>query len=236
MPAGFAETVVDLDRYPLDHRDAARLREVITLAQNEFAETGVAVFPDFLRPDALTEIAASLLVGSADEVPEERPFSAERVVAQDRIPDSWPLKQLYRWEPLLDFVSRVAGELVYRSADELGAVTVHIRPAGDGLHWQFGLSDYSVILQIVAPEQGGIFEYTPLPRGFLERGDGRRRSVRLLPTVPGTLVLHAGRLSRHRVTAVHGQIPRISVEMAFNAKPGHRLNDQQRRTYFGRTE
>ncbi|MBL1074572.1 hypothetical protein JK358_09200 [Nocardia sp. 2] len=235
MGAGF-DSYVDIDRYPLDRRDVTALREVITLAQNDFAETGLAVLPEFLRPDGITEMAASLLVGSGDEVIEQRPFSAERVVAHDRIPESWPLKQLYRWEPLLDFISRVVGELVYRSADELGATTVHIRHAGDGLHWQFGLSDYTAILHIVAPEQGGIFEYMPVPRDFPERSDRYRRSVRLLPTVPGSLVLHAGRLSRHRVTAVHGLIPRISVEMAFNAKPGHRLNDHQRRTYFGRTE
>ncbi|WP_405484310.1 hypothetical protein [Nocardia sp. NBC_00511] len=229
------DTIVDLARYPLDRRDVPRLREVIEQAQADFLVTGVTVLPEFLRPAAVTEMAADVL---SDGLGDSMRY--EYTVACDRIPERSPLKALYSWEPLLDFVTQVVGERAHRSADELGAITVQIHETGDAQDWHFDMSDYTVMLHIVAPEQGGMLEYIPLPGAFLERGGGlpmrHRHGVRMLATVPGTLVLHAGRRSRHRVTPVHGAIPRVSVNMAFNSKPGQRLNAHVRRHLYGRIE
>ncbi|WP_067697116.1 hypothetical protein [Nocardia jejuensis] len=164
--------------------------------------------------------------------------SAEWILAHDRIPEGSPVKRLYRWEPLLDFVSRVAGEPVYRSADDLGALTVHVHEEGDGRVWGVAQSDYTVALHITAPALGGIFEFESPARAFVERGGGhpdrRRRGVDALPTTPGTLVLYAGRRAGHRVTRVRGNGSRVVAELSFNSRPGLRLNDHQRLRLFGR--
>ncbi|MFE5284663.1 hypothetical protein ACFRAQ_06780 [Nocardia sp. NPDC056611] len=229
------DDLVDLERYPLDRRSVARLREVIERSQADFLVSGVTVLPEFLRPAAVTEMAADVL---SDGLGDAMRF--EYTVACDRIPDSSPLKALYHWEPLREFVSHLVGEQAYRSADELGAMTVQIHENGDMQDWHYDMSDYTVMLHIVAPERGGALEYIPLPGAFIERGGGlpmrHRHMVKMLPTVPGTLVLHAGRRSRHRVTPVQGEIPRVSVHMAFNARPGQRLNAHVRRHLFGRED
>ncbi|WP_157762505.1 HalD/BesD family halogenase [Nocardia yamanashiensis] len=222
------EQTVDLDRYPLDCRDVPGLLAVIEHARDELATTGLVVVPEFLRPEAVVGIAAEALLDA----------SAPRLTAYDRIPGTAAVKQLYRWEPLLGFVSRVVGEPVHRSADALAAMTVQMDPPGTGQEWHFDMSEYTVELHIVAPEQGGVLEYSPLPMDFPPAGPPgvRRRTVQLLATAPGALVLYPGRRARHRITLVRGNIPRVVVSMAFHLRPGQRLNDQVRRRYFGRTE
>ncbi|MEV6769952.1 hypothetical protein AB0N05_15130 [Nocardia sp. NPDC051030] len=259
MPTGL-DSIVDLDLYPLDRRDLWALDELFDRAHVEFSASGVVVLREFLRPEAIAEIAAAALangrldsfrftdIDAGEALPDvgsggsrvgagQGSPSSERVLAYDRIPGGSPVKRLFQWEPLLDFVSRVVGEPVYRSADDLGALTVRIHEPGDGEDWGFGFSDYTLTLHIAAPEQGGIFEYVPLSGAFAGLGGGMPGGrVDMLPTVPGTLVLHAGRRSTHRVTQVRGKLPRVTADMAFNSKPGQRLNDLQRRKWFGRGE
>ncbi|MFJ4651735.1 hypothetical protein ACIP5Y_10740 [Nocardia sp. NPDC088792] len=249
MPADMDE-IADLERYPLDRRDLRVLEELIDESRREFAASGVLVLREFLREEALAEIAANCLANGAIDgvrLPDidlaeqrgragEPPPVIECLLAGDRIPASSPLKRLYLWEPLLDFVSRVVGEPAYRSADSLGALTVHIQEHGEGQDWHFDLPDYMLDVHIAAPEQGGVLEYHSLPRAVLQRSGAQRQRIGLLPTAPGTFLLHAGRLSRHRVTPVRGRSPRITAAMAFHGKPGQRLTDHVRRKRFGRTE
>ncbi|SUD47625.1 Uncharacterised protein [Nocardia otitidiscaviarum] len=234
MPMGL-ESAVDLDRYPLDRRDPAVLKTLMAQWRAEFESTGTVLLRDFLKRGAIIEIA-EMVVESDDSVADST--VSVTTLTYDRIPESSPLKLLYRWEPLLDFVSGVVGEHAYRSADDRAAVTVHGHEPADE-NWHFDAADYTLTLHVLAPEYGGMFEYVPLPWATGESfpaqliAGPRRHSVRVLPTLPGALMLHAGRLSVHRVTPSRGPVPRVSATMDFHSRPGRTLGEEARRRRFG---
>ncbi|MEU1677253.1 hypothetical protein ABZ752_35275 [Streptomyces roseifaciens] len=113
-----------------------------------------------------------------------------------------------------------------------------MRPtAPDGPGW------YVQLLHARAPESGGVLQYALRSRDRVRRDpDAFRRitaedpaaPLRHLPTASGTLVLHAGSVSMHRVTPVRGRTPRINATLTFNSKPGQTLNEYTRRLHFGR--
>ena len=60
------------------------------------------------------------------------------------------------WDGLTDFVAMLLGKpRLYRSADPLAACNLAYIKDGDELGWHFDSSDFSVTLQIQAPEDGG---------------------------------------------------------------------------------
>ncbi|GAA2034616.1 hypothetical protein [Nocardiopsis rhodophaea] len=122
-------------------------------------------------------------------------------------------------------------------------MTVHVHYGGDEQDRHFDVSEYTIVLHLLAPEEGGVLEYVPRSRSSVEQDEEALRGIvegkhqqltRALPTVPGTLVLHSGHSSLHRVTPVHGTTPRISATLSYNSAPDGRLNEYTRQLYFGR--
>ncbi|MFC5143531.1 hypothetical protein [Streptomyces aureoversilis] len=257
------ESLIDLDGYPVHELDRGAGRAMVEAARRTFDDTSLVVLDGFLRPAAVRRITEQSLADAArqgyrftgsnnvylgTEPTAGRSAELDRTYTKttpafDRIDSTSPLKALYGWEPLAQFIEAVVGRPVHRSADPLGAVTVHLHHDGDEQDWHFDVSEYTVVLHLHAPQAGGVLQYVPRSRTQLtqnhralrEIAAGRRHALtRDLPTVPGTFVLHAGRVSMHRVTPVHGPDPRISATLSYNISPGLRLNEYTRRLYFGR--
>ncbi|MEU9116237.1 2OG-Fe(II) oxygenase [Streptomyces sp. NPDC048483] len=269
--------LVDLETYPVDALDDEPGLALLNRVRAEFDQTSLAVLDGFLRPEAVTQVAAraredaetlgyrftgvnNVFLGTSADAgrasdPTDRGGASDpadvgrahtkSTLAYDRIGTHSPLKALFQWEPLLGFVSAAVGRPVFRSADPLGAMTVHVHHDGDEQDWHFDVSEYTIVLHLLAPEAGGVLEYVPRSRTAVEQdrdtlraiADGERHELtRELPTTPGTFVLHSGRISLHRVTPVHGATPRISATLSFNSAPDGRLNDYTRNLYFGRTQ
>ncbi|MDI3389528.1 2OG-Fe(II) oxygenase [Streptomyces sp. B-S-A8] len=256
--------VVNLEKYPVSELDGPAGQALVDEARASFNDTSLVVLDDFLRPEAVRQVAKRSLkdaeslgfrfTGSNDvflgtgepDAPVHTQVGREHTkttLAYDRIDESSPLKALFCSEPVLAFVRRVVGGPVYRSADPLGAMTVHVHHDGDEQDWHFDVSQYTIVLHILAPESGGVLEYVPRSRAQAEQdqaalraiaGGERHPLVHGLPTVPGTLVLHSGRISMHRVTPVEGATPRISATMSYNSAPDGQLNEYTRSLYFGR--
>jgi hypothetical protein len=51
---------------------------------------------------------------------------------------------------------------------------------------------------------------------------------------PGTLMIFNGRWSYHRVTTVHGDVPRHVALLAYDTKPGTDSNDELKLARYGR--
>ncbi|WP_052230268.1 hypothetical protein [Streptomyces sp. CT34] len=124
-------------------------------------------------------------------------------------------------------------------------MTIHVHRDRDEQDWHFDVSEYTIVLHILAPEKGGVLEYVPRSRTEVEQDHdvlratvaGERQALtRELATTPGTLVLHFGRVSLHRVTPVYGATPRISATLSYISTPDGQLNAYTRSRYFGRTE
>ncbi|MFJ8390419.1 hypothetical protein ACIQ9Q_39160 [Streptomyces sp. NPDC094438] len=248
--------------------DGPRGLALLDDVRREFDRTSLVVMDNFLRPEAVAQVAArvredaetlgyrftgannvflgtSAGAGGASDPAEVGRMHSKSTLAYDRIDPDSPLKALFHGEALLRFVSAVVGRPVFRSADPLGAMTVHVHHDRDEQDWHFDVSEYTAVLHLLAPEQGGVLEYVPRSRTAVEEdrdtlraiSAGERHSLtRELATTPGTLVLHSGRVSLHRVTPVHGATPRISATLSYNSIPGGRLNPYTRSLYFGRSQ
>ncbi|MBZ4018769.1 2OG-Fe(II) oxygenase [Streptomyces purpurogeneiscleroticus] len=263
-------SLLNSEKYPIGELDDPAGRALVDEARASFNDTSLVVLEDLLRPEAVREVAERSLSDAAElgfrfsgrnDVflgtgtgtgsgtsggPADQHVGREHTkttLAYDRIDASSPLKTLYRSEPLLDFVRRVVDGPVYRSADPLGAMTVHVHHEGDEQDWHFDVSQYTIVVHIVAPENGGVLEYVPRSRTGAEQDPAvlraiaageRRPEIHELPTVPGMLVLHSGSVSLHRVTPVQGGTPRVSATMSYNSTPGGQLNEYTRSLYFGR--
>jgi hypothetical protein len=261
--------IINLNKYPIDDLESETGRTLLEKARKEFNSNSLTILNDFLRPEIITQIAAETLeddftksfrftgfnnvfLGTQDinDLPPDHPSHLQkkytkRTLAHDQISSDSPLKVLFNWNPLVNFVSSIVGQEVYRSADKLGAMTVHIHHDRDEQDWHFDVSEYTIVLHILAPQKGGVLEYVPCSRSEIEKDTealtrmikGERHSLtKDLPTIPGVLVLHSGKVSVHRVTPVEGNTPRISATMSFNRTPNFQLNEYTRQLYFGRNE
>lgn len=261
--------IINLDKYPIHNLESEAGMILLEKARQEFNSNSLIILNDFLRPEIVNQIASetqsddvtksfsfkgsnNVFLGTQNvqDLPPDHPsylqkIYTKRTLAYDQISSDSPLKILFQWNPLVAFVSSIVGQEVYRSADKLGAMTVHIHHNNDEQDWHFDVSEYTIILHILAPQNGGVLEYVPCSRSEVEkdtealtriiRGD-RHSLTKDLPTIPGVFVLHSGKLSMHRVTSVEGNIPRISATMSFNRTPNFQLNEYTRQLYFGRNE
>ena len=254
--------MVDTGRYDLADRELA------ASCSRGLRDEGVSVLPGFVSPSALRSMvdesdrlaptafrsvsSTTCYLGEPDpSLPDTHPgnrlvHGSVEVVAYDRFPAESPLRALYEWDPLLDFVRRCLGlEQLHRYADPLGALNLAVMRDGDRLGWHFDMSDFVVSIALQASESGGEFENAPHIRGVAGEGDenveevravldGDRSRVRVEPMTPGTLMLFAGRRSLHRVSPVVGDRPRYVALLAYAERPDVDSTDTLKLSRYGR--
>ncbi len=186
---------------------------------------------------------------AADSLAEDDPRrtrirSGKEGTALDDIPADSPVRTLYESGELLRFVAAaLERDPLYRSEDPLGAMNYMYYAPGDELGWHFDGADFVVTLLLQAPEAGGTFEYAPMLRSEDDRNDagvrdllaGDRGPIRTMSGEPGTLALFRGHWSPHRVTPIEGSRVRINAVLSYAGAPGHRLNAETYRLFYGRT-
>jgi hypothetical protein len=257
--------LVDLHRYPLLHLDAPPMQEVLRWARGQLAATGACEVPDFLTPDGLAAVTAdaqalaphayrSTGVGSAYlevpdfDLPEDHPRRtlgeyAVGVIAYDMFSTTSPLRRLYEWDPMMEFIGAVLqrGRL-FRYADRLGALNLAVMGDGDQLQWHFDQTDFVVSLAIRDAQAGGDFEVAPRIRSAADEHyaavgavlQGTSNAVVRLPMTPGTLLIFEGRYSLHRVSPIRGSIDRLVGLLAYDTKPGTTSTELLRLSRYGR--
>jgi hypothetical protein len=259
--------LVDLERYPVLRPDSDAFRACVAAARQQLRSTGAAEIPGFVGPSGVAS-----LVRDADELvprahasggqgtayleypdftlPEDHPrlhFADYRVraVAYDLMPLSSPLRQLYEWDPLKDFVEAILDRgAIHRYADPFGALNLAVMGEGDQLQWHFDQTDFVVSLAIQSAESGGDFEVAPRIRSATDEHydevgavlAGDRSRVETLPMRPGTLLVFEGRHSLHRVSPAAGERWRHVGLLAYDTKAGTMGSDLLRADRYGRTE
>ncbi|HYB12419.1 MAG TPA: hypothetical protein VEG67_03045, partial [Myxococcota bacterium] len=176
--------LVDLDRYPLLDLQSPEAQRVLSVARAQLHLMGASELSGFVHRDGLARLAedaralAPQAYRSAGKgtpylelpdatLPSEHPrrhlgaFSVG-VIAYDQFPLNSPLRQLYEWQPMIEFISAVLerGPL-YRYADPLGALNIAVMGEADLLQWHFDQTDFVVSLAIQSSESGGDFEVAP---------------------------------------------------------------------------
>ncbi|GHP09390.1 hypothetical protein PPROV_000812500 [Pycnococcus provasolii] len=173
--------------------------------------------------------------------------SCKTCVAGDQIPPSAAPSILYYSEesPLMEFLKQVFDtEHVYRTEDKLGCLNIHVyEPNGDELNWHYDNGGIAVTILLQEPDEGGVFEYVRQARPANDASEDAALVKRVLSgeqkpeqanVRAGSLVLIRGNEHLHRVTPVHGVLPRVLAVLSYESTPGVTLNEYTRLKFFGR--
>jgi hypothetical protein len=230
-------SLVDTDRWPMNNDAlASQLNE-------SFINENIVVMPGFIKESALPA-----LVAECDELAKiayHTDVNANLdVVAYDQFPADSVIRAIYEWDPLMHFVARVLGEKeLFRYADPFGALNLAVMRDGHELGWHFDQTDFVVSIALQPSIDGGHFENVPRIRSANNdnvdtvadvRSGIRNDLVRVEPMTPGTLMVFNGRWSYHRVSRVHGNIPRHVALLAYDTKPGTDSNVELKLGRYGR--
>lgn len=254
--------IVDLERYPVAELGRPEARALIAACRGQMAETGLCLLPGFVRGEALAEIVegAKRLLPDAHQTEhwrasEHGPGGAGSgtipratraslgAIAYNRIAMRSPLRALYEWDGLTDFVAAVLERSpLYRCADPVVSCMLTVCREGDELGWHYDPNDGVVSLMLQEAGGGGAFEFAPGVRfaapdaGAAELAvlDGRYPGVVRPDLRAGTLSLFNGQASLHRVAPVTGRRERIVALFNYMAEPGYVFSEEIQRKFFGR--
>lgn len=209
--------IVDLARYPIAEPASTEARALVAACRKQMAAGGLCLLPGFLRAEALAAMTAEAVAllpaahhtehwrasrhGAGDQAAgtiARKTRASIGAIACDRITAASPLRALYKWPALTDFVAAVlGGRPLHRSADPLVACMLTVCRTGDELGWHYDPNDGVVSLLLQDSEAGGDFEFAPGVRdarpdpAAAELAVIEGRAGRLLRPVlaPGTLSL-----------------------------------------------
>lgn len=174
--------ILDLDRFPLDHPDGVRGRELLARCRSELRETGMFSLSGLIRRGALARCVAEVdplfatsafthsrehniyfddaIEGlEADHPALGRLRTVNHTVCGDLIPASL-ITRVYEWRPLIDFLAAAMDKSrLYPMADALARINVMAYRTGDTLDWHFDRSEFTTTCLLQAPLAGGEFQY-----------------------------------------------------------------------------
>ena len=251
MSAEISE-IIDLNRYPVDNPESELARQIIQNCQRDIDQRALCMLPDFVRPEAVKPMAAELesLLDNASRfdiqrtayikpvdpsLPDDHPRKVSHPtryhqVLNYQISNNSPLRKLFYWQPLTDFLGRAMGyERFYRSDCPHLGLTAKIAGEGDTDGWHFDSNEAVFSLVLQDAEEGGEFEYLPKVRNDHNQNYDTVAAAFQQPDQfstrfkikPGTLVLFRGMASVHRVTPVIGNRRRIVALFSYHTEPGH---------------
>ncbi len=237
----------------------------VDVGRKQLRETGASEIAGFVRPESLRGFAddarrlarlahrsgglGTVYLGFPDEsFPLDHPRQwlghyDVGAVAYDLFPADSPIRQLYEWDELLQFVAAVLErDVIYPYADPLGALNLAVMTHGDELQWHFDQTDFVVSLALQDADEGGDFEVAPMIRTVDDEHyddvarvlHGDTTDVVTLPMTPGTLLVFAGRNSLHRVSPIRGATPRLVGLFGYDTKAGTMSSDLLKEVRYGR--
>mmetsp|Transcript_14254 Transcript_14254/g.45799 ORF Transcript_14254/g.45799 Transcript_14254/m.45799 type:complete len:309 (-) Transcript_14254:125-1051(-) len=170
-------SLVNLEAFPIE--DVSR--PFLAAARTALFETGVASFPDFLRPAAVAAAAGEATLASPTAFVTDNEHNAWQTerntslpadhlanlfmrtrvasVATDEIGPT--LKRLYEAPELLAFLSALLQRPLFRLDDPIGACTINVFREGWHHAWHFDEAEFTVTLSLQAADEGGHFVFTP---------------------------------------------------------------------------
>ena len=169
-------TIIDLSRCPIGD-DA-----FIDSCRDQLDRDGVITVPGFIRPAALTALAAeaeaakpnayftasthnAYLTLPRDDLPSthvlnQQITSSKGCITTDQVPTGSALHTIYESDMFRQFLAAVVGEaMLYEYADPLSSINVHFADEGQELGWHFDNSSFAATLLLQAPQDGGQFQY-----------------------------------------------------------------------------
>ncbi|MGE3876733.1 MAG: hypothetical protein AB7F74_27575 [Parvibaculaceae bacterium] len=260
--------IVDLDRHPIADLESEGGRKTLEACRASMASRGACRLEGFLRPEALDAMVneskrlfpqafrhdEQFRVYVSEQMPEGLPAedprhamarSAQACIAWDLFSAGSMLRRLYEWDGLTNFIRAALDKpALFRSADRINACSISFTETGGELGWHFDSAEFSVTLQLQAPEEGGEFQFAPNVRSAKDENyetvskilSGDPTGVICSKSPPGTLSIFRGHHSLHRVTPVIGETPRITAILTYADQPGFTGKSYSHKVFFGRNE
>jgi hypothetical protein len=245
--------IIDLSSYPLDRPGSADLQTLIASKKKELEQQQYCCMPGFLIEQRRQKIAEAVETqqentNRADNqrniyleqkpsgsLPEDHPKNifargCYNMMGTHLLQQDSPLRQLYYWQPMQQFVADIVGEpMLYPNADPYQPVNVLCHGKGDRSAWHFDSSNaFTMTLMLQAPESGGNFQMSPNTRsdsdpnysGIKKLLQGDQDNVVQISRSEGELVIFRGCNSAHRVTSIEGNRRRMMCVMVYETEPG----------------
>jgi len=216
---GEMRDLLDLDRFPIDRRDAAQCLELIQQCKAELAADGMFTLEGFVNAAAVERAVLELdplldgasyrharrhniyfkdeVAGLAADHPALRKLeTVNYTLCADQLTGTI-VDRIYEWPPLVDFLARVMDKpRLYVMDDPLARLNVLAYRPGAALNWHFDRSQFTTTLLIRAAESGGEFQYRSGLRSDTEPNyDGVARLLRGEDPKMSVLPLAAGSLN-----------------------------------------
>ncbi len=245
--------IINTGLYPVDHLSSPEARSWIAQLRVDLEQDGSCTLPNFVTPEALGEMAQQALsiahlaypgptevspyffnyqLGEDEKLPPTHPLrrKGKRKLAQvaaDLIPQEFLLSQLYRNELMLEFLSALIEQPVYRNQDPYQSLNISVMNRGGCQQWHFDSGNMVTTLLLQEPEAGGVFEYASAIRSDTNENfeavqavlDGSSDQVLRNHLQAGALSLFRGHYSLHRVTEVEGERQRIQAILGYSTQP-----------------
>lgn len=261
------EQVINLDAYPLQDPGSEAFARIAAQAKRELDAKQYVVLPDFIRQEArhkaVEQIETVLPAANHNAstrncylqrrkdpaLPDDHPrnilFPASTwMLAADRLPADNPLKTMYYWQNMIDFIGRIVGtEQLYANDDPMQPVNAVCYKDGDQSAWHFdSVNAFTMTLMLQAPNAGGRFEIIPnTRRDDDECVDRVRQAVQgnsddcvEVAREEGALCIFRGCNSLHRVSPVAGNRMRIMGVFVYEKEPGVIGDSEVNETVYGR--
>jgi len=260
-----AQSLIDLGRYPVHELQSGAGKELVSRCRDAIDRDGILVLDGFTTPAAV-----SALVDEARAVEDAAYFCVHRHmvyqtdgtdtasqggararlvtsdkgnVAMDRIPRDGPLRALFDWPLLHQFLASVLGlPELHPYGDPLAGLMINVNRTGEQLGWHFDNAEFAVTLMLQPPEASGAFRYLPNVRtgDAAEEAavtavlDGDETGLIDLAPPAGTLVIFRGRDSLHCVAPVAGSRARLVGVLSYAREPDQRMDATSQLLFHGR--
>ncbi|MGI9408238.1 MAG: 2OG-Fe(II) oxygenase [Hyphomicrobiaceae bacterium] len=244
--------LINNETYPIDDLQSPVRRALVERCQRDLDADAICTLKGFVRPEIVTRMAGegNALSRSAyrnknmrtpygwrynRDFPADHPRAAmfqnnNDVVLTHQFPGNTLIEQLYRWDPLTEFVREALGfDTLYRCACLHLSLMLSKMDRGGQLGWHFDTNDGVISLLLQMPDDGGAFECAPYIRSendenydTIARLFAGEDGISVIPGMaPGTFILFKGRRSCHRVTEVgETKQPRLIALFSYDEKPG----------------
>jgi hypothetical protein len=182
--------IINSALYPIDRLDSAAGKTWIAQIRSALQDDGSCILPNFVTAEVLREMtlqAKSIAhlaypgptevtpyffnyrLGEGEDLPADHPLRRKgrrnlAQVATDLIPTDFLLSQLHRSQAMLDFLSAVIEQPVYRNLDPYQSLNISVMDEGGCQQWHFDGGNMVTTLLLQEPEGGGVFEYAPAIR------------------------------------------------------------------------
>jgi len=257
--------LINLERYPLHQLESVAGQQLVTQCIDDLQRDGMFTLKEFMRGKVIDAILPGLLQkfkqesfthsrqhniyfdDDIDDVAADHPALARvetinHTLCGDQLAE--PLRQIYLWSGLIEFLARVMRKPdLYPMDDPLACANVMGYYEGEGLNWHFDRSEFTTTLLLQSPRQGGDFQYRqdlrseqdPNYEGIARLLRDEDAQVRTLKLGAGDLNVFKGKNTAHRVTPAVGNLARVVTVFSYYETPGRVFSDAENLGFYGRT-